>query len=97
MYTQIVITVSTYNDYSPEFVRSSYHVYVHLGVPLGTQILKVEATDEDSLFYNRKLKYNISFVRNIDNRIVKLLSSNINLGKIYSNFQLSIYGSLFSS
>ncbi|GLV44546.1 kugelei [Carabus blaptoides fortunei] len=48
VYTQLNVTVIDINDHRPEFTQSMYHVDISEAVMIGTEILKLEATDRDS-------------------------------------------------
>lgn len=42
------VTVIDINDHRPEFSQSVYHVEISEAVAVGTEILKLEATDRDA-------------------------------------------------
>lgn len=45
--THIVVEVTDENDNSPQFTRTSYQATLDENTPVGTSVLKVEATDKD--------------------------------------------------
>uniref|UniRef100_A0A1Y1MVJ3 Fat-like cadherin-related tumor suppressor homolog n=1 Tax=Photinus pyralis TaxID=7054 RepID=A0A1Y1MVJ3_PHOPY len=62
VYTQLEVTVSDINDHRPEFSESFYKVEISEAVPVGTEILRLKASDRDE---SSKLVYEMSSARNM--------------------------------
>lgn len=48
VYTQLNVTVIDINDHRPEFSQQLYRVEISESVPVGTEILRLQAVDKDS-------------------------------------------------
>ena len=61
VYTQLNVTVLDINDNRPKFSESLYTVEISESVPVDTEILKLQATDDDN---DGKVIYNLQSARN---------------------------------
>ncbi|OWF51064.1 cadherin-related tumor suppressor-like [Mizuhopecten yessoensis] len=58
-YLQVNITIADYNDNAPQFSPSQYVASINESVPVGTSVIKVEATDKD-IGENGDISYRIT-------------------------------------
>ncbi|XP_069941984.1 uncharacterized protein [Cherax quadricarinatus] len=54
---EMTVEVTHYNQHAPKLVLHHYSVEVVVGAEVGTPLMRVQATDDDLLDYNRELRY----------------------------------------
>ncbi|XP_046682763.1 latrophilin-like protein LAT-2 isoform X2 [Homalodisca vitripennis] len=78
-YIDIAIHVTEYNKYAPVFRSSNYKIEVELIAPVGTEIIRVQAVDNDPQPYNSEIYYYVQSRVVSVNRTSGLISLRENL------------------